>query len=76
MKVKTSITLSEEILEKIDEMTKKRGKRSAFIEQAVRTYIEQKQRKLRDKRDQEILNQHADRLNKEADDVLSYQVEL
>lgn len=76
MKVKTSITLSKEILEKIDEITRNRGRRSAFIEQAVRNYIKQKHREVRDKRDREILNQHADELNKEAGDVLSYQVEL
>ena len=76
MKVKTSITLSKEILERIDEMTENRGKRSSFIENAVRIYLEQKQRKVRDRRDQEILNRHADKLNKEAVDVLSYQVEL
>jgi metal-responsive CopG/Arc/MetJ family transcriptional regulator len=64
MKVKTSITLSKDILEAIDRIIVKPQNRSAFIE------------KLRDEKDLEILNKRADRLNREVEDVLSNQVEL
>ena len=50
--------------------------RSAFIELAVKDYLEKKAKKLRDQRDLEILNKNSKRLNREAQDVLSYQVEL
>ena len=59
----------------IDAIIGNRG-RSAFIETAVRSYIEQQQRVIRDRNDLKILGEHAARLNKEALDVLSYQVEL
>jgi len=76
MKVKTSITLSEDILETIDRIIVKPKNRSAFIENALREYIEKRAKKLRDDKDLEILNKNSDRLNREAEDVLSYQVEL
>ena len=76
MKTKTSITLSEELLEKIDRIVKGHSNRSVFIEQAVRHYIISKERERRNKADLEILNKHADTLNMEARDAISYQVEL
>ena len=75
MKVKTSITLSEEILQAIDEMLEGKN-RSAFIEAALRAYIRLLRKRERDVRDLEILNKKSDRLNQEAEDVLSYQVDL
>ena len=76
MKIKTSITLSEDVLESIDHIVGKSKNRSAFIENALRDYLEKRAKKLRDKRDLEILNKNSERLNREAEDVLSYQVEL
>lgn len=76
MKVKTSVTLSEEILEEVDTYVEASGNRSAFIEEAVREYLEQLRRRARDERDLYILNERADELNEEALDVISYQVEL
>ncbi len=76
MKVKTSITLSEDILKTIDRIIVKPKNRSAFIENVLRDYLEKKAKKLRDDKDLEILNKNSDRLNREAEDVLSYQVEL
>jgi metal-responsive CopG/Arc/MetJ family transcriptional regulator len=73
MKMKTSITLSEDILKAIDKFTGKSKNRSEFIETAVRAYIAQRTRRERNARDLEIINQHADRLNEEALDVLAYQ---
>ncbi len=75
MKMKTSITLSEDVLKAIDKLTGKSKNRSEFIETAVRAYIAQRIRRERNARDLEIINQHADRLNEEALDVLAYQGE-
>ncbi len=73
MKLKTSITLSEDVLRAIDKLTGESKNRSEFIETAVRTYIAQQARRRRNARDLEIINQHANRLNEEAIDVLAYQ---
>ncbi len=76
MKIKTSITLPEDLLEEIDRMTKDSSSRSRFIETALRGYLEQKRRERQAKADLEILNRASERLNAEAADVLSCQVEL
>ncbi len=76
MKVKTSITLSEDLLKVIDEYARKYNNRSEFIEEAVRVFIRQLIRRQEDARDLEIINRRADYLNREAIDVLTYQVDL
>ncbi len=76
MKAKTSITLSEDLLREVDQIIKGATSRSNFIEQAIKSFLKQKQRERREKTDIDILNQHSDKLNAEAGDVLSYQVEL
>jgi Arc/MetJ-type ribon-helix-helix transcriptional regulator len=76
MKIKTSITLSEEIIRQIDELSSQYGNRSALIEQAVRDFLDTEAKRRRDFQDSEILNRRSDALNKEAKDVLSYQVAL
>jgi metal-responsive CopG/Arc/MetJ family transcriptional regulator len=73
MKVKTSVTLSEELVEKLDEMTDDGSNRSQMIERAVAEFIERERRQIRNVRDLEILNRSADELNQEIDDVLTYQ---
>jgi metal-responsive CopG/Arc/MetJ family transcriptional regulator len=75
MKVKTSITLSEDLLKAIDEYVGEHKTRSEFIEDAVRAFITQLIRR-QDTRDLEIINQRADHLNREAADVLTYRVDL
>jgi Arc/MetJ-type ribon-helix-helix transcriptional regulator len=74
MKVKTSVTLSEEVLEAIDQQAGPTKNRSDFIEKAVRAYIAQRLRDTQNAHDLEIINRRAARLNEEAADVLSYQV--
>jgi len=76
MKVKTSITLPEDVLKAIDEYTGEYRNRSEFIEHAVRAFVIQLVRKQQDARDLKIINQRADYLNREAADVLTYQVDL
>ena len=74
MKLKTSITLSEDVLKAIDEQSGPQGNRSVFIETAVRVYISQRIRDKQNAKDLEIINRQAERLNKEASDVLTFQV--
>ena len=76
MKVKTSITLSEDLMKAMCEFSEEYKNRSEFIEEAIRTFIKQLIRKEQDARDLEIINHHADYLNREAADVLAYQVDL
>jgi len=47
--------------------------RSALLERAARAYLAQMERQQRDQRDQQIINRHAERLNREALDTLEYQ---
>ena len=70
MRVKTSITLPEELLKSIDRTD---PNRSAFIERASRAYLARLDKAKREAKDIEIINAHADRLNEEAMDVLEYQ---
>ncbi len=76
MKVKTSITLDEDTLRAIDEIVRPPGNRSRIIELAIAEFIERRRREAREARDLQILNEHAERLNQEAEDVLSYQAEV
>ena len=74
MKLKTSITISEDILAAIDKRSGQFKNRSDFIETAIRAYIERLLRMEQDARDLAIINRQADRLNQEAVDVLAYQI--
>lgn len=74
MKVKTSITLSEDLLEAIDQRSGQFKNRSDFIEAAIRAYIARIIRDEQNARDLAVLNSQAERLNQEAADVLAYQV--
>ena len=76
MKVKTSITLSEDLLAAIDQQTGTHRNRSEFIEAAVRAFISQMRRAERNAHDLQIINQRAEYLNGEAADVLEYQAPL
>jgi metal-responsive CopG/Arc/MetJ family transcriptional regulator len=76
MKVKTSITLSGEVLRLIDERQAEFRSRSEFLERAARAFLTQLARTEAERRDLEIINRHADELNAEAEDVLDFQVAL
>lgn len=75
MRIKTSVLLSEDLLAEIDERVRQHHEdRSDFIEAAVRAFIARPAPKAQGSGDLEILNRNAERLNLEAEDVLSYQV--
>ena len=73
MKEKTSITLSSDVLEKVDHVAGAKVSRSAFIERVLRSYFRRRNRRAQHARDLERINAAADRLNVEAADVLEYQ---
>lgn len=70
MRVKTSITLPDDLLKQIDQAE---SNRSFFLERAAREYLSRISKERREARDAAILEAHADRLNQEALDVLDYQ---
>jgi metal-responsive CopG/Arc/MetJ family transcriptional regulator len=73
MRQKISITLSSDILARIDQLAGPKHSRSAFVERVIRAYLRERARAALHARDLERLNRAADRLNVEAADVLEYQ---
>lgn len=76
MKIKTSVTISQELLSAIDEFLTEGQNRSRFLEDAAWEYIVRKRRTLENEQDLEIINQHADYLNSAVMDALSDQADL
>ena len=74
MKAKTSVTLEGGLLRGIDEHASEYRSRSEFIEAAIEHFIKHLERQEAEQRDLAILNRRAHALNKEAADVLAYQV--
>ena len=75
MKVKTSVTLSAELLAEMDRAAGGKINRSEFLERAAWSEIELLKRRRRDVRDRRILDRAAKSLNAEALDVLEFQTE-
>jgi metal-responsive CopG/Arc/MetJ family transcriptional regulator len=74
MKIKTSITLSQELLREIDtRIAAQERSRSEFIEEAVRAFLAGADRAALQAREAALLRQHAAALNAEMADVLEYQ---
>jgi metal-responsive CopG/Arc/MetJ family transcriptional regulator len=76
MRLKTSITLAEETVRELDEVAGRGANRSRVIEEAVVEYLDRRRRERRDARDLEIIDRNATALNREVEDVLSYQADL
>jgi len=70
VRVKTSITLPKELLGRLDRVGKNR---SALLERAAVAYLERLERQVRDRKDAPIIDRNAERLNREARDILGYQ---
>ena len=73
MKEKTSITLSKEVLRRIDGIAGAKQSRSAFIEAVLIRYLRQQARAQVEARDLELINRAANELNPEVEDILWYQ---
>lgn len=77
MKVKTSITLTKELLQEIDaRIESQQRSRSEFIEEAVRAFLAHADRIALQDREAALLRKHAAALNAEMADILEYQVLL
>jgi metal-responsive CopG/Arc/MetJ family transcriptional regulator len=74
MKEKTSITLSQDVLQAIDRVAGSRCSRSAVIEHVLREFLRERKRAQIQMRDLERINEAVEGLNAEAADVLDYQV--
>jgi metal-responsive CopG/Arc/MetJ family transcriptional regulator len=70
VRVKTSVTLPRQLLSRLDRVDKNR---SAILERAAMAYLARLEREARDRKDIEIINRNAKRLNREAMDTLTYQ---
>jgi metal-responsive CopG/Arc/MetJ family transcriptional regulator len=75
MKTTISITLSKGLLKTIDKAVGSRRSRSAFIEQVLRIYLRPAARASENSRDLKRINRAAQRLSREAADVLEYQAQ-
>jgi metal-responsive CopG/Arc/MetJ family transcriptional regulator len=73
MRVKTSLTLSEDVLKAVRRSTEKGESRSQAIERLLREGLAARARRASDARDLVTINRNADALNAEAVDVLAYQ---
>jgi metal-responsive CopG/Arc/MetJ family transcriptional regulator len=73
MKEEISITLSKDVLERIDRLAGSKRARSSFIEGVLRRDLCQRQKAALTVSDLELINRAADRLNLEVAEVLSYQ---
>jgi metal-responsive CopG/Arc/MetJ family transcriptional regulator len=73
MKVRASVTLSEELLKAVDKCARQQEKRrSNFIEAALWAFVKRQIRNEQNAHDLDIINRNADFLNREASDVLEY----
>lgn len=75
MRVKTSVTIEEAVLKAIDRTTSPTRSRSRVLEDAAKEFLARRARAARDARDRQILDDNADELNREMEDVLAYQAE-
>jgi metal-responsive CopG/Arc/MetJ family transcriptional regulator len=72
MKVKTSVTLSQELLDAIENELRT-SNRSAILEEAAWEFLRSRRRAARDAGELRLLNEAAASLNDEALDTLDYQ---
>jgi metal-responsive CopG/Arc/MetJ family transcriptional regulator len=75
MKSKTSITLSEDLLMSVKRVARKGESRSETIERLLRERLNDEAARRAREREVAQINRHADALNAEAADVLTYQGE-
>ena len=76
MRAKISVTLDQVVLRAIDKTTSRTRSRSRVNEEAAREFLARRARTAREARDLAILNEAADALNREMEDVLAYQADV
>jgi metal-responsive CopG/Arc/MetJ family transcriptional regulator len=72
-KMKTSLTLSREVIRGIDRVAGKSRSRSAVVDDVLRGYLSHRERAAANARDVEKINRFAAELSAEMHDVLAYQ---
>jgi metal-responsive CopG/Arc/MetJ family transcriptional regulator len=75
MRVKTSVTIERKVLRAVDRVVTRGRSRSRIIEEATVEYLARRARAAREARDLVILNREAESLNREMEDVLTFQVD-
>ncbi|OQW57835.1 MAG: hypothetical protein A4S17_04285 [Proteobacteria bacterium HN_bin10] len=75
MKIKTSLTLSEDLVARLDRLAPPYVSRSSFIEDILRDYVEGRAQARREAREVAQLNRSAADLNDEMKDALSFQAD-
>jgi len=73
MKLKTSLTLSEDLVAKLDRLAGPRVSRSSFIEKILRDFVDRRAQARRQEREVAAINRRAAQLNAETKDALSFQ---
>jgi metal-responsive CopG/Arc/MetJ family transcriptional regulator len=71
--VKTSLTLSEDLIAKIDKLAGSKVSRSSYVEQILRDFVDGLAQARKDAREIAAINRHAAELNAEMSDALSFQ---
>lgn len=75
-KVKTSVSLSAEVVEALDRVANDRGERSALIERAVVEFLARRRREERDARERVLLDAMAPERNAEMEELLELQADV
>jgi metal-responsive CopG/Arc/MetJ family transcriptional regulator len=73
MKMKTSLTLSEDLIARIDRLAGSKVSRSSYIEQILRDFVDGLAQARKNAREVAAINRHAAQLNAEMSDALSFQ---
>jgi metal-responsive CopG/Arc/MetJ family transcriptional regulator len=78
MKTETTISLESELLKELNRLLAANGHSSLseLIESLVRDFLVKPKPSAYDLDELDMINRNADRLNQEAEDVLTYQVEM
>ena len=74
--MKNTITIPDELVNALDQITGQKNNIEQLIGLLLRKYIEEEKRKRQDLQDLQILNENSEFLNSEAENVLTYQVNL
>lgn len=75
MRVRTSISLPEELLVKVDKLAGAKKRRSQVVESALVAYVAKQAPQKLNKRDIDIINQNADLINEQVEETLEFQAE-
>jgi metal-responsive CopG/Arc/MetJ family transcriptional regulator len=73
MKIKTSLTLSEDLVASIDKLAGPNVSRSSYVEEILREFVDRRAQARKAAREIAAINRHAVQLNSEMSDALSFQ---